>query len=234
MRGSFCFAGHCPSGCCRSLGRMSLADLIETSMATLAQRRPVFHSEADFQLALSWQILTSRPDAAIRLEKRVLNDPPVHLDVLATIDGRRYALELKYPKRRLDVTVAGERFQLSDGASDIERYDVIKDVVRCERLVQENVVDEAAALVLTNVPMWQPGRRAQPSGFDAFRLDEGRDLSGELGWGATAGPGTRAQREAPLPLTGSYPLRWRDYSNSDATVSAATFRYLPIVVTGDS
>lgn len=42
---------------------------IEQVLKELAKKRPVFHSEADFQHALAWEIQITYPDANIRLEK---------------------------------------------------------------------------------------------------------------------------------------------------------------------
>jgi hypothetical protein len=89
--------------------------LVATAMGLLAQRRPLFHSEADFQFALAWELKTSHPDADLRLEKRVIDDPRIELDILCVLDGRRYGLELKYPRSGVDVQVADERFVLRTG-----------------------------------------------------------------------------------------------------------------------
>jgi hypothetical protein len=64
-----------------------LEALVAAALDRLAQRRPIFHSEADLQLALAWELQTSYPDAAVRLEKRVINNPRVELDILVILDG---------------------------------------------------------------------------------------------------------------------------------------------------
>jgi hypothetical protein len=205
-----------------------LAAVLDEVMPRLASRRPVFHSEADFQLALAWEIQLTRPDAQIRLEKRVANNPRIELDLLVVIDRHRMALELKYPKEKLDVEVDGERFALSTGAPDVERYDAWRDVVRLERLCSEEIVDEGCALVLTNSPaFWLPSTRPGVTGYDAFRIHDGREVTGTLDWGPTAGAGTRAGRTEPLALRGDYRLAWRLYSRVG---TSAEQRYLAIMV----
>lgn len=205
-----------------------LADLLEEVMPRLAAHRPIFHSEADFQLALAWEIQIALPVAQVRLEKRIANEPRIELDLLVVLDGHRMGLELKYPKRRLDVEVEGERFALPTGAPDIERYDVWRDVARLERLIAEGLIDEGCALVLTNSPgLWTPPTRVAIASYDAFRTHEGRQVSGTVDWGASAGPGTRTGRTDPLALVGSYLLSWRDFSEVGGGVR---FRYLPIIV----
>src|SRR4051794_35906935 len=106
---------------------LKLGDLLDQALPALAQRRPIFHSEADFQLALAWEIQTKRPGASIRLEQRVLDSPRINLDILVVLDGVRFGLELKYLRAATDVTVDGERFVLVVGAPDLDRYDTIKD-----------------------------------------------------------------------------------------------------------
>lgn len=206
----------------------SLGALIDQVMRRLARRRPIFPSEADFQLALAWEIQRARRDAQIRLEKRVADNPRVVLDLLVAIGDHRMALKLKYPKQKLAVEVDGERFALPTGAPDVERYDIWRDVVRLERLCAERIVDEGCALVLTNAPaFWSPPVRPTPTGYDAFRVHEGRVVSGVLGWGLTAGPGTRSRRTEPLALRGAYRLTWQPYSRLSTN---AELRYLAIMV----
>ena len=199
-------------------------------MTQLAARRPVFHTEADFQLALAWEIQTSYPHAAIRLEKRMLDNPRVELDIFVALDGARYGLELKYPRSNLDAEVAGERFILRTGAPDLDRYDVLRDVARLERLISEGLIDEGCALVLTNAPgLWQPPPRLVAASYDAFRLHDDREVTGTVDWGPTAGEGTRTGRADPIVLTGTYSFRWQDFSE----VAGRPFRYLLVPVRAD-
>lgn len=167
-------------------------------MERLAQRRPLFHSEADFQLELAWELRTSHPEATFRLEKRVIDDPRVELDILFVLDGQRYGLELKYPRSKVDVNIDEERFVLRTGAPDLDRYDVLRDVARLERLAAENLIDEGCAVVLTNVAgLWQPAPRPQLASYDAFRLHDKHAASGTLDWGPSAGSGTKSDENIP-------------------------------------
>lgn len=199
-------------------------------MTNLAAHRPIFHSEADFQLALAWQLQVDHPEASLRLEKRVIDRPRVELDVLLVLDGSRYGLELKYPRSKEDVEIDGERFVLRTGAPDLDRYDVLRDTARLERLVAENIIDEGASVVLTNVAgLWQPAPRAAPASYDEFRLHEGREVTGTVDWGPTAGEGTKTGRAHPIVLAGHYRLAWRDFS---ALPGSRKLRYLLVPVAG--
>lgn len=87
----------------------------------LAGTRPLFHSEADFQHALAWQIQLDNPTASVRLETRPQRG--IHLDVLIQLGGERIAIELKYLVARFEGVVGGELFDLpNQGAHDISRH----------------------------------------------------------------------------------------------------------------
>jgi hypothetical protein len=145
---------------------------------------------------------------------------------------RRIAVEIKYLVAGITTTVRGEDFVLpNQGAHDISRYDVIKDVVRLERLIAEGYADEGIALTLTNNPAyWQPGVNADP--IDAsLRIYEGRPLHGTLRWSPRAGPGTTKGREQPLIVVGRYTCAWRPYSTVIRhTGQRCELRYLAIDV----
>jgi len=196
----------------------------------LAGRRPVFHSEADFQHALAWQIHADHPDAEIRLETRPLPEENLRLDLQVGLEGRRIAVECKYLVRELDTTVAGERFVLRDqSAHDVRRYDTLKDVARVEHLVENGAADTGFVIAVTNdAGHWKPATRSDT--FDAnFRLHEGRIVTGRLAWADETGPGTMKGREAPIDLDGTYRINWRDFA-TPAKGAAGKFRYLLIEV----
>lgn len=203
-------------------------DNLAATMAALADLRPLFHSEADFQHAFAWQLHQQYPDARIRLETRARSG--VRLDVLAVIDGRRVAIELKYLLRTLKATVDGEIFDLPfQSAQDVRRYDFVKDVGRLEMLRQEGLADDGFAVALTNDPSyWQPNVREGTTDA-AFRLPEGRRLAGVLNWAAHTGAGTMRDRTTPIALGGDYLVTWRDYSKI-ADERYGHFRYLAIEV----
>jgi len=91
---------------------------IDEMMAALARVRPLFHSEANFQHAFAWQLHSAYPNARIRLETRP--QPGVRLDVMALMEGRRAAVELKYLLRALTTNIEDEVFELPFlGAQDV-------------------------------------------------------------------------------------------------------------------
>lgn len=196
-------------------------------MSQLSDRRPLFCSEADFQHELAYELRRDDPELGVRLEHPLGAGMRGAIDILL-LGQHRYALELKYLCKGLTAQVDDEVMVLRhQGAHDIRRYDVCKDIARMERYA-ERTGHGAAVLVLSNDPAyWQPRRR--PDTVDAaFDLADLRQLGGTLGWAALAGSGTTKGREAPLEIRGSYPLAWRDYS--DLSGIGGRFRYLWVPV----
>jgi len=111
---------------------------IETVIQELQKQRPIFHSEADLQHALAWEIQRQHPLEAVRLEINLgLGGPKVYIDILVKDRDTTYAIELKYKTAKLDAVYKGEEFHLlNQGAQDIGRYDFVKDIVRLERFVE--------------------------------------------------------------------------------------------------
>ncbi|PRY14043.1 hypothetical protein CLV37_107162 [Kineococcus rhizosphaerae] len=131
-------------------------------------------------------------------------------------------MELKYSTGRLDVEQDGETYALKDhAATDLARLGFVQDVRRLELSAAPG--RNGIALLLSDVAgLWQPPA-SEPSTRDrAFRLHEGRELSGRL----VRGDGDSASND--VVLDGSYALHWRDFSRFDAP--RGTFRYLAVEV----
>jgi hypothetical protein len=202
-------------------------------LASLAKKRPVFHSEADFQHAIAWEIHHRFPDAAIRLERPVeVNGQFLHVDVWIIRGTEHIGIELKYKTRDLSVDLSGERFRLrGQSAQDIGRYDFVKDIQRLEQLAAATRDFAGYAILLTNDSAYwaDPAKHAT---IDAsFRINNGRLLKGTLAWGANAGVGTMKNREGPLMLRDQYVVRWTDYSHP-SSASYGLFRSITISVCG--
>ena len=201
-------------------------------MDSLARERPVFHSEADFQFALGWEI-KGQTGLDVRLEFPPFSNESLYLDIWLPSD--RIAIELKYLTRKLRLRLGDESFALRDqSAQDIRRYDFVKDIERLERVVKDgNAASGGMAVLVTNDPSyWKPPARPEPIDA-AFRVDQGRKLSGEMRWSDRAGKGTTKGRECPILLSGSYLLEWREYGGSvtrRAKEKYAQFRYLAVEV----
>ncbi len=204
---------------------------IHRLMTGLSQSRPIFHVEADFQHALAWQIHQAMPDSLVRLEFKPFpdDDKRMYLDIWLPSVG--IAIELKYHTQKLDVTHNNERFSLAEqGAQPPRRYDFLADVERLEyTLTRYQLAKEGYAILLTNYPdHWNPQRSTNTIDA-AFRLHEGRTITGRLAWSERAGKGTTRGREKALEIQGSYDLRWQDYSTFGAGRNQR-FRYLAVPV----
>lgn len=143
------------------------------------------------------------PESEIRLEFRPFPEERFYLDVWCRSAEESFAIELKYLTRGLDIEVGGERFLLKNqAAQDISRHDVVKDIVRIERIVAEVPQTRGYVIALTNDPSyWKQSLRADTVDA-AFRLHEGRLLEGSLMWSELAGAGTTNKRTDPLILRG--------------------------------
>ena len=104
----------------------------------------------------------------------------MHVDIWVKSGGRSLAVELKYKKRAFETVIGNERFKLkNDGAQDLGRYDFSKDVERFERIAAHIPQVEGCAVLLTNDNGYWKDRATTVDA--AFRLPEGRNLTGELG-----------------------------------------------------
>ncbi len=128
---------------------MTLNDF-QKLLEDFSRHRPVFHSEADFQLALAWHIHEKFPDSQVRLEYKPFRDENIYLDIWLQVPG--VAIELKYTTQKLKTERDGEVFSLrSQSAQDTRRYDFISDIARLERIVRDSGPTRAGfAVLLTN------------------------------------------------------------------------------------
>ncbi|CAM4490089.1 hypothetical protein FHS16_005136 [Paenibacillus endophyticus] len=209
---------------------------ISHALKSLALKRPIFHNEADFQHALAWE-LKEIYNCKVRLEQRIDIDSGrrTYLDILLEMDGRRIAIELKYKMRAVEYTFEGESFSLlNQGAQDIGRYDILKDLQRLERMVEQKWVDEGYLIYLTNDSSYflDPGIEKLTVDRD-FRVHEGRRIMGSLSWSDKTGTGTMKGREESIVINGSYIMSWGAYSRLN-DLSMGTIRSLIIPVTEES
>ena len=193
-------------------------------LASLARRRPVFHSEADLQFAFAWEAKSLNPGLEVQL---IHPEPGVRLD-LELIEPKSQhglAVELKYMSTPLWAgTHGGETFALKDhGASDLRAYDVVKDVERVERFVTDRPGWAGLVIAMTNASAyWRAPTPGRATNADAFRIFEGAVLAGERRWGPNPG-GTSRGRETPLTLHGTYELRWARSSRALTRLQLACF-----------
>ena len=183
---------------------------IEKLLIELSKKRPVFHSEADFQHELAWLLHSEFPKANIRLEKPYAkeNQKLEYVDVFANIDGKKYFIELKYKTKRLEEEINGEKFYLKNqGAQDCGRYDFWKDVSRIESWVNENNNSFGYVIFLTNDHSYLKSPKEKSYSYNFRITDKRDDCVGKLG---NLG-GYNVGREKEIVLKNSYKLVWQDY-----------------------
>lgn len=204
---------------------------IEDVMRALSKTREIFHSEADFQHAMAWEIHRRLPEAYVTLERPYrTGSVTLHLDMLVRTARESLAIELKYKTRKLEHQTPDESYVLlNQSAQDVGRYDYIKDIWRLEQITRAVPSCHGWAILLANdSSYWKTSKRMDT--VDAsFRLSEGGALHGTVAWGALASAGTMKSREKPIELRGNYKLQWADYS-SPAAGPNGQFRYLAIEV----
>lgn len=204
---------------------------IKRVLNILASERLVFHSEADFQHALAWQIHLGWPEYSIRLEfKPPGNKERIYLDIWAASRDEKLAIELKYKTRRLNTQAGEEAFHLLDqSAHDVARYDFLKDVHRVEQIVYGTNDVVGYAIFLTNdSAYWKSPINRRTIDAD-FRIHENRVVTGELQWGQGASKGTMRGREEPILIKGVYNLNWQHYSQP-SHLSYGKFKFLVVRV----
>lgn len=188
-------------------------------MNALARQRPVFHSEFDFQLALSL-VMEKVGVERIRLERLIQlgEQARLEVDIMAYLNGLPIALELKYPKERFVGRVKSdghdEEYHLpTGGAFDIDARNIWKDVSRIETLIDAGEVAKGAVVVLSNCPFWQGTLHKEGTQAFDFRLWEGREVSAHsvlrfpenLTW-------YREKEHGPVELVHDYRCHWHPYS----------------------
>ncbi len=195
-------------------------------MKSLSDRRPIFHSEADFQHEFAWEIRSAMPQSKVRLEYPI--DPEakkaVHLDIWLPIE--QVAIELKYYTREFAAEWYDEVFLLRNhGAHPPKRFDFVNDI---QRLEQCNC-KKGFAILLTNEPLYWLAPPRSGTIDAAFRVHESKELTGSMSWQGTPAAGTKGNRESNITLSGLYTMQWRDYWAFPGK-RFGQFRYLAVPV----
>ena len=199
---------------------------------SLRAKRKIFHSEADFQFALAWEIQLQYRTARVRLEYPwgTIAGKRAAIDILVTIDDEDIPIELKYAKRNLLVEEYGEVYDLHhQGAKDRKCYMHINDLCRVERFVKLNQNSRVGYVLwlINDLSFTKPPKDDTACYFD-FSIHEGAELHDTMQWGDTAGPKTRQGCEEPLVLNKRYKIHWQDYSSFEG--KNGLFKYALIKV----
>lgn len=193
-------------------------------MDHLATKRPVFHSEADFQFSFAQAVIDLDRTIEIRLEVPRRAARRNYVD-LVCIGDQVSLIEFKYVTRAWTGTDGRthETFDLrGHEALDLARFHFIHDVTRLEGWTAEQENTNGFAILLTNDSrLWVDLKYKTPPRDLAFRLHQGRILTGDLAWGTPEQPYPENNRN----LRGTYAADWHDYSTLDSR-PGGTLRWL--------
>ena len=196
-------------------------------MQELSKSRLIFHSEADFQHALAWQIGKRLGDHSVRLEYPFTTDRDDNRELDIWLPKKKIAIELKYFTMKFCRDYMGEFFALKQQArANVARYSFLNDVQRLERLVHERQTARTGfAVLLTNAPtLWDcTYTRKQKPNDKNFHLYDGRkEVTGKLPWLRDGSP----IEKGAVNLCGYYTPHWKDYSCFPSHRNGGIFRYL--------
>ena len=198
---------------------MDLLPVIES----LRRKRFIFHSEADFQFALAWEIQIKYPDAEIRLEVPSGTSVKGRVDIVVRCEGALFPIELKYLKKKQLFQVNGEQFNLVDGVHDLDMHDCIKDITRLETFQSQmsGFVTGYAVWLTNDAAYWNPAYNT--SYYSEFHAPQASVKAGTMSYHASAKLNGNPRYGSPITLKGSYAVNWNDYS--ELGVKSGQFKY---------
>ena len=206
---------------------------LETILKNMAESRPVFQNEMDFQFSFAWQIKMKFPNWNIRFEKNLTDSEDEKRRIDLWIEGENtYAIELKYPTQELFHEVNNEIFKLRNkSAVDYSRYAFLKDIQRMEEVVSNNTDVKGYAILITNDMSIELPQTKDDVADIQFRIHEGKVINNEeLDWIRKEGGQSFGDMENPIKLRGTYKFNWKDYSElknkNNLPVTNGKFRYL--------
>ena len=187
---------------------------VEKTIKELAKRRPVFHSEADFQFDFAREIATYYQrnyecDLDVRLEKPEMLERRIYVDIVLKDGDDKVAIELKYKTKKQEIDVKDEKFKLTyHYAQDLGRYYFWRDIHRLQKLVEERGYKKGFAVFLTNDDSYWKKREGE-AGDEAFSLECGRIIRKKdvLSWK----PDDPRKKDRGFEMTQNYKLKWEDY-----------------------
>ena len=204
---------------------------VDKIMYQLSRWRPIFHSEADFQFSLALLIKEQYPNCDIRLEFVPEFNPHLHLDILVIFEGKWIPIELKYTTKKCIKTINDEVYVLKEqGAKDQGCYNYLKGIEEF-RDKADKFIEGYTIKITGEMSYLRPPIKVNCT-YAEFSIDDGSIKTGCMNWSTNTGKGTMRGMEAPIVLTGMYPINWKEYSKVDDT-NSGTFMYLVNTVTKD-
>lgn len=188
--------------------------MIDNAIDNLRTKRKAFHSEADLQFAIGWEIKKLITNSKIRFEQPFQDQS---IDLVYRFNKDKIAVELKYKTSKLTVSDDDEDYNLKEHAAlDIGRFDVLKDVSRVESFIQSGFATKGFVLFITNCSSYWLNRTysgSHKAHDKEFRLTQDREITGSLKWPSEAKETTYGKKRINgLTIKGTYKVNWVDYS----------------------
>ena len=208
---------------------------LTTCMEELRKKRRIFHSEADFQFALAWEIQKEYPKANIRLEYPV-GKMDIDIVVFCGEDNKKMIpIELKWLRTDFKCCINGEKFQLALSGADPEiRYDCLKDIERIESIskIRDDFV-EGYTIWISNIETHFNEKHKYTMQFD---ISQDKIQTGEIKWqkndqgeikniNDTPKKSLPETRKKPFKLNGEYKFKWIHYSIIAESEKNNIFKY---------
>ena len=200
---------------------------ISKILKNLAEERPVFHSEMDFQLALAWCWREMFPHLQFRLEYPLDSSSNKRCDIAILQNDRIVmAIELKYLTEELEYKNKGELFKLkAQSAQLVRRHGVLKDVERMESFLERTPEAQASVIVITNRSIYWRGS-VKGTADEEFDIQEGTIVTGVRNWKGEDKKFKKAK--GPVNIRGKYKMEWQDYSNVKRKFGLFRYLHVPI------
>lgn len=193
-------------------------------VSNLAINRPIFYSEADFQLELGFKLKSKGHE--VRLERPIHAKDGKTFELDIVVDNE-VVIELKYKKIDCKYVIGNEIFILKkDGGGKENRYKIFKDVWRVRHLVERKSFKEGFVVLMTNDEQYWNcvSKKLHAHQFD---LSDGRALIK----GQTLEMGGKKKLYNPIEINFNDELKWVDYRTPNQSDNPNTgFRFLVIDV----
>ncbi len=191
---------------------------IEKCIKSLSDKRPIFHSEADFQVALAWEIQKGYPKANIRLEYPV---DKMNIDIVVFCGEKMIPIELKWLRTDFECCIKGadgengEKFKLALSGADAEvRYDCLKDIERIENISEicDDFVEGYTIWLTNSEKYWESPKNIEKT-CKNFTVHHTANIkcNSTLEWSEHTDIKTIKKHEK-ISLKNSYTFSWEDYS----------------------
>ena len=219
---------------------------LNSCIEILKNERPVFFSEADFQMSLARLITESNPSIKVMLEYPYYVDPEniensliQYFDIILIDEVSFVVIELKYRQKKLkevytDSYTGLPLYLKEHSAQDQGCFQFWNDIHRIENArfretISGKKFEKGYSLMLTNDPSYWNKPTKNKTSYDAFQLYDGRELVKNTELAFRKGTAKSSNGDKKFIIRGDYSISWEDYSSlfpSEASKKNGIFRYL--------